>query len=76
MKMFISAEHGFVKVYKGVNNVVGGAKTAKGLAWILATHKVNDYDVYFQSSMDFADEEGFDHHDDAKKIWDDAMELI
>ena len=76
MKMSVSAEHGSVKVYKGVNNVAGGAKTAKGLAWILATHKVQDYDVYFTSSVDFADEEGFNHHDDAKNIWNVAMELI
>ena len=76
MKMFISAENGFVKVYKGVSNLVGGAKTAKGLANILATHKVQNYGVYFTSSMDFADEEGFDHHDDAKNMWNEAMELI
>ena len=76
MKMFISAEDGFVKVYKGVNNIVGGAKTAKGLANILATHKVQNHEVYFQSSMDFADEEGFDHYDDAKNLWNEAMKLI
>lgn len=76
MKMFISANNGKIEVFKGVNNLVGGAKTAKGLAYILATHKVQDYDVYFTSSMDFADEEGFDHYDDAKNIWNEAMELI
>ena len=76
MKMFISAENGFVKVYKGVDNVVGGAKTAKGLADILATHKVQNHEVYFTSSMDFADEEGFDHYDDAKNLWNEAMKLI
>jgi hypothetical protein len=76
MKMFISANNGKIEVFKGVNNLVGGAKTAKGLAYILATHKVNDYDVYFTSSMDFADEEGFDHYDDAKNIWNEAVELI
>jgi hypothetical protein len=76
MKMFIDADNGMVKVFKGVHNLVGGAKTAQGLAYILATHKVQDCEVYFQSSMDFADEEGFDHYDDAKKIWNEAMELI
>lgn len=76
MKMFISANNGKIEVFKGVNNLVGGAKTAKGLAYILATHKVQDYDVYFTSSMDFADEEGFDHYDDAKNIWNEAVELI
>jgi hypothetical protein len=28
------------------------------------------------SSMDFADEEGFENHDDAWKLWNDAMELV
>jgi len=76
MKMFISAENGFVKVYKGVDNIVGGAKTAKGLANILMTHKAQNYDVYFTSSMDFADEYGFDHYNGAKNLWDEAMKLI
>lgn len=74
--MFINADNGMIKVFKDVDNLVGGAKTAKGLAYILATHKVQDHDVYFQSSMDFADEYGFDHYDGAKNLWNEAMKLI
>ena len=76
MKMFINAENGMVQVYKGADNIVGAAKTVNGLAHILATHKVQDHEVYFQSSMDFADEYGFDHYDGAKEIWNEAMKLI
>lgn len=76
MKMFIGADNGMIKVFKGVDNLVGAAKTAKGLANILMTHKAENHEVYFSSSMDFADEYGFDHYDGAKKLWDDAMKEI
>ena len=29
--------------------------------------------VYGGSSMDFADEDGFDHYDGAKKLWEEAV---
>ena len=43
------------------------AKTAKMLAYILDTHKIYE-PVYFSSSMDFADEYGFAHYNDAKTM--------
>ena len=76
MKMFIDADNGMIKVFKGVDNLVGAAKTAEGLANILMTHKAQNHEVYFQSSMDFADEYGFNHYNDAKNLWDEAMRVI
>ena len=72
--IFIGAEDGGIAVYKGVANKVGFAKTAKMLAYILDTHKIYG-EVMFTSSMDFADEEGFAHHDGAKNLWNETVEM-
>ena len=58
--VFIDAENGGVGVYIGVGNKVGCAKTAKTLKYILDTKNINVFeDMFFSSSMDFADEYGF-----------------
>ena len=72
--VFISAQNGGIGVYIGAGNKVGFAKTAKMLAYILDTHKIYG-SVMFTSSMDFADEEGFDHYDGAKNLWNEAVEM-
>ena len=41
-------------------------KTAKHIAYVIATKGFKDETVFGGNSMDFADEEGFDHHDGAK----------
>ena len=66
--VFISANNGGIEVGIGVGNKVGFAKTPKMLAYILDTHKIFG-EVMFTSSMDFADEYGFDHYDGAKDLW-------
>ena len=68
--IFLDAQNGAVAVYKGVANLVGLAKNGKTLKYIFDTHNI-DYmndTVYFQSTMDFADEEGFDTADGANQI--------
>ena len=68
--IFLNAQNGAVAVYKGVVNLVGLAKNGKTLKYIFETHNI-DYmndTVYFQSTMDFADEEGFATADGAKQI--------
>ena len=50
---------------------VGFAKTPKMLAYILDTKKIFG-EVMFTSSMDFADEYGFDHYDGAKDLWNNS----
>ena len=76
--VFIDAENGGVGVYIGAGNKVGFAKTAKRLKYILDTKKVNVFkdDVFFTSSMDFANENGFETHDGAKELFYSAQELI
>ena len=72
--VFISANNGGIEVGIGVGNKVGFAKTPKMLAYILDTKKIYG-EVMFTSSMDFADENGFDHYDGAKNLWKNAVEM-
>ena len=77
---FISADNGGIKFYGGRNdelgqlNTVGFAKTPKMVAYILQTRGVADR-LMHSSSMDFADEYGFDNHDGAWILWQDGVEL-
>ena len=72
--VFIDADNGGVGVYIGAGNKVGWAKTAKMLAYILDTKKIYG-EVMFTSSMDFASEYGFADNGDARKLFNDAIEL-
>ena len=76
--VFIDAQNGGIGVYIGAGNKVGFAKTAKMLKYILDTKKVNVFedDVFFTSSMDFANEYGFATHDGAKEIFYSAQRMI
>ena len=76
--VFIDAENGGVGVYIGAGNKVGWAKTAKMLKYILDTKNINVFEdtIFFSSSMDFAHEYGFAHHDGAKHIFYTAQDLI
>lgn len=79
MMIFIDAvENKKVAVYKGVGNCIGAATNAKMLKYILETHKIDVFKetMYYGSTMDFADEVGFAHYDDAKKIVDAAIDMI
>ena len=62
-------------MYSGVGNVVGWGKTAKHIAYVIETHGLADDTVATSSSIDFADEEGFDHYDGAKLLWDEALAM-
>ena len=76
--VFIDAENGGVGVYIGASNKVGWAKTAKTLKYILDTKNINVFEdtIFFSSSMDFAHEYGFAHHDGEKHIFYTAQDLI
>ena len=76
--VFIDAQNGGIGVYIGAGNKVGFAKTAKMLKYILDTKKINVFedDIFFSSSMDFANEYGFKTHDGAKEIFYSAQNMI
>ena len=71
---FITAENGGIKMYAGLENVKGWGKTAKGIAYTLATVGLADT-VMGSSTMDFASEEGFENDGDAMKLWDEAIAI-
>ena len=72
--VFIDAQDGGIGVFIGAGNQVGFAKTPKMLAYILDTKKIYG-EVMFTSSMDFASEYGFADNGDARKFFNDAIEL-
>ena len=72
--LFIEAMGGGIGVYIGAGNKVGFARTPKMLAYILDTKKIYG-EVMFTSSMDFASEYGFADNGDARKFFNDAIEL-
>ena len=72
--VFIGAHKGGIQVFKGAGNLIGFAKTPKMLAYILDTHKIFG-EVMFCSTMDFATEAGFADDGDARKLFDDAVEM-
>ena len=71
---FISAFKGGIKMFSG-EGVVGYGDTAEMIAYVLKTKGLSS-GASHSSSMDFANEEGFENHDDAWKLWNDAMELV
>ena len=72
--VFIDAMDGGIGVFIGAGYQVGFAKTPKMLAYILDTKKIYG-EVMFTSSMDFASEYGFADNGDARKFFNDAIEL-
>ena len=77
--IFISANNGGLEIYKGAGNLIAGnIQTAKTFKYVMETHNIDpDYaTMYYTSSMDFADEEGFAHYDDAKILAEEGFALI
>lgn len=77
--IFISANNGGLEIYKGAGNLIAGnIKTAKGFKYVMDTHNIDpDYaTMYYTSSMDFADEEGFANYDDAKILAEEGFALM
>ena len=78
---FITAHEGGIKMCgkcgaDELPTVVGWGTTAKHIAYVCATKGFKDTTVKTSSSMDFADEEGFDHYDGAKVLWAEAMDML
>ena len=72
---YINAHNGGIQMYAGLDNIVGWGKTAQHIAYVMQTYGMADA-VYGGSSMDFADEEGFAHYDDAKILAEEGFKLM
>jgi hypothetical protein len=77
--IFIGANNGGLEIYKGAGNLIAGnIQTAKTFKYVMETHNIDiDFDtIYTTSSMDFADEEGFENADDARILMEEGFKLI
>ena len=77
--IFIGANNGGLEIYKGAGNLIAGnIQTAKTFKYVMDTHNIDiDFDtIYYTSSMDFADEEGFAHYGDAKILAEEGFKLM
>jgi len=77
--IFIAANNGGLEIYKGVGNLIAGnIKTAKTFKYMMDAHHIDpDVDtIYTTSDMDFADECGFDHYDDARILMEEGLKLM
>jgi len=77
LKLFVSAINGGIEIQKSTGKdfeTMGFAKTAEELVEVLSFSGFEKSTIYFTSSMDFADEYGFETHDGAKKIWNKVWE--
>ena len=77
--VFIGANNGGLEIYLGVGNLVAGnIQTAKTFKYVMDTYGIDiDNDtIYTTSSMDFADEEGFEHAEDAQILMEEGIKLM
>jgi len=72
--IFVDANNGGIEISVGPGNSIGIAKTAEDLNKLINENNLSG-DVYFCSSMDFANEYGFKSHDGAKDLWNQMNEL-
>jgi len=77
MFVYFSADNGKVEV-SVEQKKIGSSKTATGLAKLLIKAKVNvdSDDIFCSSSIDFADEYGFNHYNDARDLIEEAIDLV
>ena len=71
---FIAAHNGGIQMFSN-EGVVGYGNTVEMIAYVIKTKGISS-NAFHSSSMDFADEEGFENYDGAWKLWNDAMELV
>lgn len=76
MVVTVYAENGALELRgEGFSLLADNIKTAKTLAYNLELLEIDlDFDdIYFSSSMDFAEESGFETNDCAKILWEEGV---
>ena len=77
--VFIDADNGGLSIYEGAGNLIAeGIQTAKTFKYVMDDHGIDPdtRTIYFTSSMDFADENCFEHYDDAKILASEGFKLM
>lgn len=69
---FIAAHNGGIQMFSD-EGIIAWGNTASMIAYVIKTKGISS-NSFHSSSMDFADEEGFENQDDAWKLWNDGME--
>lgn len=71
---FIAAHDGGIEMFTNPGEKLAWAATPEMIAHMLKKNGMADI-VHGSSSMDFADENGFVNHDDARKLWNKAIDI-
>jgi hypothetical protein len=77
--VFIGANNGGLEIFLGAGNLVAGnIQTAKTFKYVMDTYGIDTdtHEIYTTSSMDFADEEGFENADDARVLMEEGFKLM
>ena len=77
--VFIGANNGGLEIFLGAGNLVAGnIQTAKTFKYVMDTYgiDIDEVKIYTTSSMDFADEEGFENADDARVLMEEGFKLM
>jgi hypothetical protein len=68
---FITADNGSIEMFAN-NELVATASTAKDISWALKEYGFEG-SVATSSTIDFADEFGFENQDDAITLWEEGV---
>jgi hypothetical protein len=72
---FLSADNGEIQIHTEQGHIYNTAKV-ETIAKIITNHTVDVDGTASSSSMDFAEEYGFENNDDAIKLWDAAVDMV
>ncbi len=72
---FLSANNGELEITTEQGLIYNTAKV-ETIAKIITNHTMPIDGVMSSSTMDFADEEGFDTYDGATKLWEKAVDMV
>ena len=73
MIKFVSADNGFIELSTDAGGVIARVNTAESVAYVVNMYGYTG--AYYSSSMDFADEEGFEYASQAKEIFEAGVEM-
>ncbi|OUU16846.1 MAG: hypothetical protein CBB97_22365 [Candidatus Endolissoclinum sp. TMED37] len=70
----VFAENGGLTLNGDNGQLANNIQTDKTLAYYIEKYNIMDEAIYFSSTMDFAEEEGFETNDGAKILFEEGVE--